>query len=130
METIQGEAIPIYLGSIDMTRPFYLCSGVTIEHLMLLSWGGEEADRYELDGDVLKREMKRTTNDVKRLGVDQGDLRSPNILWNGELGRVMLIDFEYGNLKEMSKTETEKRALIEKDGNIARKRVKVTKSYL
>jgi nicotinate-nucleotide pyrophosphorylase len=42
----------------------------------------------------------------------------------------MLINFEYRNLKEISKAETKKRALIEKDGNIARKRVKATKSYL
>jgi hypothetical protein len=74
METIQGKAIPVYLGSIDMARPFYLYSGVMIEHLMLLLWGGEEANRCGLDGDVLKREMKRTTNNVQRLDVDQGDL--------------------------------------------------------
>ena len=28
------------LGSLDMTRSFYWCSGVLIVHLMLLSWGG------------------------------------------------------------------------------------------
>ena len=36
--------------------------------------------------------------EVKRLGIEQGDIREPNILWNEELGRVMLIDFEFASV--------------------------------
>ncbi len=45
MENIQGNAIPVYLGSVDLTSTFHLITGAAIVHLMLLSWGGEEAWR-------------------------------------------------------------------------------------
>ena len=32
--------------------------------------------------------------EVRRAGIDQMDVRSPNLLWNQEAQRVMLIDFE------------------------------------
>ena len=32
--------------------------------------------------------------EVRRAGIDQIDIQSPNLLWNQEEQRVMLIDFE------------------------------------
>ena len=127
MEAIQGKAVPVCLGSIDMRRPFYLCSGVLIVHLMLLSWGGEEVESCRLSRARWDREMKRTLLDVERLGVDQGDLRLPNVLWSTELRRVMLIDFEYGSIRETSndKNENGKRVFAERDGNVASKKLRI-----
>ena len=126
MTEVQGRVVPVYLGNIDMTRPFYLCSGVLIVHLMLLSWGGEEAESCGLNEARLKREIKRTVLEVQQLGIDQGDLRLPNILWNEELRRIMLIDFDYGKVQELSKDGTGKRALAERDENIVSKMAKPT----
>lgn len=124
MRAIQGRAVPVYLGSIDMTRPFYLCSGVLIVHLMLLSWGGQVADDCGLDPARLRRETERTVLDVRRLGVDQGDLRGPNILWNEELSRAMLIDFDFAKLHNAAKDGIGERTrtLAERDGNIVSKK--------
>ena len=102
LKEIQGKAVPIYLGSIDLSRPYWLTCTTAIEHISMLSWGGEEAWRCDdiVDRPRLIRETKRTVKDVCRYGVDQGDLREPNVLWNQELGRAMLIDFEYGTMQD------------------------------
>ena len=119
MHAVQGRAVPVHLGSIDLARPFYLCSGVLIVHLLLLSWGGDEVTRCGLDPARLEREMARTVRDVTRLGVDQGDLRWPNLLWNKELRRVLLIDFEYGTIREERKGQgirNKKKIITDKTG--------------
>ena len=42
----------------------------------------------------IEREILQSDIEIRQRGVIHGDLRVPNILWNTELGRVMLIDFE------------------------------------
>jgi len=93
---LQGTAVPVYLGNIDLTEWYYLDVGVRIRHMLLMSWGGNLADEDEsVKGwQGLQREIRRTVAEVRKAGVDQIDERPPNILWNGERKRVMLIDFE------------------------------------
>ncbi|MCJ1342494.1 hypothetical protein MMC31_000680 [Peltigera leucophlebia] len=45
-------------------------------------------------------EKIRTNDEVATLGVQQGDLRPPNIPWNNELDRAILLDFEYAHVEE------------------------------
>ena len=86
---LQGTAVPVCLGNIDLVEKYYLDVGVRIRHMLLMAWGGDTI------GDEMDRsEIRRTTREVKCAGVDQGDVRSANLLWNEENGRVMLIDFE------------------------------------
>ncbi|KAI9778662.1 MAG: hypothetical protein M1816_003929, partial [Peltula sp. TS41687] len=47
---------------------------------------------------VLEREMERTVQEVQLLGILHKDVRPQNVLWNEELGRAVLIDFEYVSL--------------------------------
>ncbi|KAI9783450.1 MAG: hypothetical protein M1816_001374 [Peltula sp. TS41687] len=125
LDSIQGTAVPVYLGSVDLARIFWLTCSVPIEHVLLMSWGGEEAWQLEQDGVMLARETRRTIKEVQQLGVYQCDVREPNLLWNEELGRVLLIDFERAKVKETDKegkvgrqvVGKEKRALREIDGN-------------
>ena len=42
----------------------------------------------------LQKRIQQTVADVRQAGIDQMDVRSPNLLWNREAQRVMLIDFE------------------------------------
>ena len=93
MDTIKDKAIPIYLGSIDLTSHFHLTTRAAIVHLMLLSLAGEESWRFEIVPKRLRLETIRTNREVAALGVQQGDLRGPNVLWNSELDRVIMIDF-------------------------------------
>lgn len=100
MDTIQGKAIPVYLGSTDLTSPFHLTTSVAIVHLMLLSWAGEEAWRCEINPERIRLETIRTECEVAALGVQQGDMRAPNVLWNYELDRAIIIDFDIAQINE------------------------------
>lgn len=100
MNKIQGKAILVYLGSVNLASAFYLTTRTAIVHLMLLSWAGEEAWRCKIELERLWLETIRTHHEVTALGVQQGDLRPPNVLWNNELDRAILIDFEYAHIEE------------------------------
>ena len=100
LESVQGLAVPIYLGNIDLGMTYSMDNGDQIIHFLLMSWGGEMAMDVFLDlQDNLQDELRRSFHDVRQLGVKHRDLRWPNVLWNTELGRVMLIDFERSTLQ-------------------------------
>lgn len=117
LERLQGTVVPVYLGNISLTEWYYLAVGVRILHMLLMSWGGELADDDETvkDWHGLQQEIQRTVAEIRNEGIDQADLRLPNILWNRERKRAMLIDFERatyigGVLQETSPNEKCKRA--------------------
>ena len=121
MNTIQGKAIPVYLGSVDLTSAFHLTNRTAIVHLILLSWGGEEAWRCGIEEGRLRLEAIRSYQEVAAQGVKQGDLRPPNVLWNSELDRVLLIDFEFAHVEE---AEDKIRSAIKQTTN-AEKKLKI-----
>jgi hypothetical protein len=96
LKRVQGSATPVCLGNIDLKRPYYLDVGVRIIHMLLLSWGGTT---LEDSGPLvpqynLASEIQQSAEELRKLGVEHGDPRSQNMLWNAEIGRVMIIDFE------------------------------------
>ena len=103
---IQGLCIPVCLGNIDLVYPYYYVVGVRIVHMMFLSWAGEEflgpdnipagRDQHEIT-----QELIFSIRAIHRAGVLHRDVRAPNICWNAEAGRVMLIDFERSELLEV-----------------------------
>ena len=92
LERLQGLVVPVYLGNINLIQYYFLDSGVYIVHMMLMSWGGEEAD--EADVPNIEEEVKRSFVEVRQEGVVHGDKREPNMLWNEERQRVMVVDFD------------------------------------
>lgn len=91
LKDLQGSAIPVYLGNIDLEEVYFLDIGVQISHMLLLSWGGRNIDGVRPQTRV---EIDRTVREVRNLGIDQHDEEVRNLLWNEERQRVMLIDFE------------------------------------
>jgi serine/threonine protein kinase len=92
---VQGSAIPVCLGNMDLDRIYYLDVGVRIVHMLYMAWGGESL--YHRTPSVppatLEYEKQRSLQDVAGLVVHK-DVRLENMLWNEENERVMLIDFE------------------------------------
>lgn len=82
MKPLQGTAIPVYLGNMDLLEWYNLDFGTRILHMMFMSYGGQ----CILDGHVaktlpsatLQAEIARTKDEVRRCGVDQQDYREPN----------------------------------------------------
>ena len=98
LDEVQGDLIPVYLGNISLLRPYFLDVGVRIVHMLLMSWAGEQAHK-DLGCDM----DEETACAVTRLlyhGVEHRDVRPPNVLWNPESRKVMLVDFERSEILE------------------------------
>jgi hypothetical protein len=104
MAHLQGTAIPVHLGNLDLAVAWLLAPRVHIVHVMFLAYGGEEAWRVRgLDAARLGREAARSVAEVRRAGVAHRDLwNKQNILWNVETQRAMIIDFENADLVQGS----------------------------
>jgi serine/threonine protein kinase len=65
--------------------------------MLFMAWGGESTSRLK-HAPALWREISRSKNEIRALGVVHQDLRPDNILWNSELGRALIIDFHRSTL--------------------------------
>lgn len=92
LRCIQGKLIPVYLGNIDLDRP-WLDLGVRIIYMLLMSWGGERIDKVKGVRNF-ETEIMRFESKIARMGVQHKDIRPPNMLWNQESNGVMFIDLE------------------------------------
>ena len=104
LSEVQGELIPVYLGNISLVRPYFLDVGVRIVHMLLMSWAGEQArkDLMLAMGRDLAAETTGVVTKMLDCGVEHRDVRPPNVLWNTEGRKVMLVDFERSEiLKQM-----------------------------
>ncbi|KAH6881158.1 hypothetical protein B0T10DRAFT_141469 [Thelonectria olida] len=132
LDRIQGEVVPVHLGLARLHRGYILPGGARVFYLMLMSWGGEEmADTVAAGAGAadLGVEARRSSQAVWAEGVDHGDERDANRLWNDERRRVMLIDFDRATLrpnlkhKQLVKVSGKKRKRQGDDfGNYNRKR--------
>jgi hypothetical protein len=101
----QGELIPIYLGNISLVNPYFLDFGVRIVHMLLMSWAGERAENLMSGlGRDFVEETRRAVRKLLDYGVEHGDVRSPNVLWNAESKQVMLVDFERSTILKPAST--------------------------
>ncbi|KAH7378966.1 hypothetical protein BKA64DRAFT_242116 [Cadophora sp. MPI-SDFR-AT-0126] len=95
---VQGELapVPVYLGNISLVRPYFLDVGVRIVHMLLMSWGGEQACKALMlaMGRDLAAETSEAVTKLLNCGVEHHDVRPPNVLWNPETRNVVLVDFE------------------------------------
>ncbi|KAJ5550881.1 hypothetical protein N7461_005579 [Penicillium sp. DV-2018c] len=96
LRKVQGSAVPVFLGKPDLAKFYFHCGG-QIRHMLVMGWAGESIAEFERTSD-LNREIERSKKEVRALGVRHLDLRDANILWNGQLGRAMIIDFHLSKL--------------------------------
>ncbi|CAG8293549.1 unnamed protein product, partial [Penicillium salamii] len=86
----QGSAVPVFLGTIDLAKIFFLHGAGQIRHLLVMGWAGECTATMELTH-RLRREIHRSNKEIKALGIVHEDLRRENVLWSEELGRALII---------------------------------------
>ncbi|KAM4057222.1 metalloprotease-like protein [Hirsutella rhossiliensis] len=92
LDRLQGEVVPVYLDIVQLARGYVFPGGARVVYMMLMSWAGEvAAEAGALD---LAAEVRRSSQAVWAEGVYHGDEREPNLLWNDERRRVMLVDFD------------------------------------
>ncbi|CAI6088947.1 unnamed protein product, partial [Clonostachys chloroleuca] len=99
LESLQGWVVPVQLGLVHLDRGYVLPGGTRAVHMMLMSWGGEEAAKANMDAADLRAQWHRSSQAVWAEGVDHGDERDANLLWNAERRRVMIVDFDRAVLR-------------------------------
>jgi serine/threonine protein kinase len=99
LHKVQGQLVPVYLGSVSLKRPYFLDVGVRIVHMLMMSGVGEKVE-HDLAGPTRPWDTNATdfktavaVEELHRHGVQHNDVRPPNVLWSVELRKVMLIDF-------------------------------------
>ena len=129
LKSLQGNTIPVYLGNINLKRP-WLDLHVRLTHMLLMSWVGERRAKEVEGKEDLRVHIKAFQARIQRLGVLHDDLHANNILWNDQLQRPMFIDFEGATevareaLLQVSSNRKRKQSLEKKDeaaGNMARR---------
>ncbi|KAL8917600.1 MAG: hypothetical protein Q9208_007846 [Pyrenodesmia sp. 3 TL-2023] len=90
LRALQGDLVPVRLGSIDLVHPWY-CPGTQLVHMLLLSYGGEPV--WDIPAGAGPR-VRQFVMALRARGVRHEDTRPENMLWNPEFEGLMFIDFE------------------------------------
>ncbi|KAH0593233.1 hypothetical protein MHUMG1_08955 [Metarhizium humberi] len=104
LHRLQGDAVPVHLGLVELPGGYILPGGLRAVHMMLMSWGGQTVKEGKSPG--LSLEVQRSSEAVRNEGIYHDDVRDANLLWNEELGRVMVIDFDYAKILEPPRHKT------------------------
>ncbi|EPE07414.1 phosphotransferase-like protein [Ophiostoma piceae UAMH 11346] len=90
LATLQGRVVPVCLGLVDLRRAYVLTGGARVSRLMLLSYAGETPQPDQVD----EEDMWQLEDLLRQHGVEHGDMRLANVLWNAEQQRPMVVDFD------------------------------------
>ncbi|KAJ5110879.1 hypothetical protein N7532_001414 [Penicillium argentinense] len=124
----QASAVPVFLGTIDLAKIYFLHGAGQIRHMLIMGWGGESTATMELT-QQLRREIHKSTKEIRALGIIHGDLRRDNVLWSEELGRALIIDFHRSSLRcrpTKQRPGAAKRRLCQTEASADAKRVRVS----
>ena len=96
LSPIQGIHVPVHLGNIDLITPYFYEGICELVHMMFLSFGGKRITQHLTAENRLSvtQQVDCSARAIHNLGILHRDLMPRNILWNEEIGRVMVVDFE------------------------------------
>ena len=99
--SLQGSAIPVHFGNLDLYYPYCYDVGVKIYHMLMMSWGGLSLyiQTPSVTFYALEQKKRRSLRAVSRLSAVHDDWRLPNMLSNEETQRVLVIGFERSRIR-------------------------------
>ena len=107
LAALQGRAVPVSLGLVDLLLPWPMDNGALVTHMLLMSYAGRSLYRLgdramqTVRGLVnLENETQRTLCELAQAGfVDYDTESNGNLTWCHELRRVMRIDFDHAEVR-------------------------------
>ncbi|KAL3248110.1 hypothetical protein ABHI18_012163 [Aspergillus niger] len=111
----EGYDVPVFLGKVNMQQTFHLHGVGKIRHMLMMGWGGEPIDEAAYKQGAYKKYLNKALTPVRDHGVLHGDLSAGHLLWNEELNRLMLIDFNRCRLSLPNPVEWKPKWLTEWD---------------
>ncbi|EGD95585.1 hypothetical protein TESG_03058 [Trichophyton tonsurans CBS 112818] len=97
LQKVQGSAVPVFLGPIDLRMVYHVHGAGSIERMLLMGWGGQKVSSLQSLPELTEH-IERSKRQILDLGVVHEDLKPDNILWNSELQRALIIDFHRSRL--------------------------------
>ncbi|KAH7304561.1 hypothetical protein B0I35DRAFT_454667 [Stachybotrys elegans] len=94
----QASAVPVFLGTMDLEKVYFLHGAGPIRHMLVMGWGGESIVTKEMTPQ-LRDEINKSNKEIRALGIIHHDLDRENVLWSDELGRALVIDFHCSTLR-------------------------------
>ncbi|KAK2787209.1 hypothetical protein FQN52_007298 [Onygenales sp. PD_12] len=120
LRSVQGSAIPVYLGDIYLTKSvYYLRPDYVIVHMGLMAWGGQDFQSARPSHIDEGEQIARTRDEINAAGIEHLDEGNLNMLWNEELQRVLFIDFGRVRIVEQPQLKRKLSVLKEIDSNDA-----------
>jgi hypothetical protein len=103
LRSLQGKYIPVSLGMVDLRLPCYYNGGIYTS-MLFLSWAGRPLYQYLTPkyGTRILDQVNHALKSVHRRQVLHTDVKSHNWLWEEQLGKLMLIDFERAEIRARS----------------------------
>ncbi|KAL9026984.1 MAG: hypothetical protein Q9196_004432 [Gyalolechia fulgens] len=114
LDSLQGTDIPVYLGNVDLVKLKWYDYCLCVVHMMLLSYAGEQLSHL---GDAMDMQVNEFRSKLSQFGVQHGDLRGANMLWNEELQRLLFIDFERSTVLPRRRKITKAKTLHDVSAN-------------
>lgn len=110
LRDVQGGCVPVYLGIVQLEAAFDHDS-TAYSHFMLLSWAGRPVEKLKESqasyGFV--NSTRRAYTELHNAGLVHNDADLGNMLYNPQLDRIMLVDFEHASIYECHVAEFEYR---------------------
>lgn len=98
--SLQGDRIPVCLGTIDLELPYYYDYGIYTS-MLFLSWAGRPLHEYlnQKNAERVLNEVSETLTALHKYHVLHMDAELRNWLWDEQRGCVMLVDFERAEIR-------------------------------
>lgn len=94
LQPLQGQCIPVCIGNVDLVNPYHYGFGLEVVHMMFLAWGSQPLGESQISESIRSEEKTRSLAAINDRGVLHGDMHQSNVLWNEEVRRAMVIDFD------------------------------------
>ncbi|KAL6871323.1 hypothetical protein J3F83DRAFT_656835 [Trichoderma novae-zelandiae] len=110
LKELQGGCIPVYLGILQLNLPF-MHDAEEYTHFMLLSWAGRPVKHYwgSPTNQGFVTSTHRAYTELHNAGIIHRDAELRNMLYNPQLDRIMLVDFERSSVYRCRLTQAQYR---------------------
>ncbi|PNP49501.1 hypothetical protein THARTR1_09823 [Trichoderma harzianum] len=101
LRDVQGGCVPVYLGIVQLEVAFDHGS-TAYSHFMLLSWAGRPVGNFTESqaSHGFVNSTRRAYTELHNAGLVHNDAQLRNMLYNPQLDRIMLVDFEHASIYE------------------------------